>query len=75
MNDTEKQYARAFNTPAGRAVLAHMRKITIERALGPNASDSELRWAEANRAFVHQIEQMIARGKQGGPECQKSQIL
>ena len=42
-----------------------MRKITIERILGQNATDNELRWAEANRAFVRQIESMIARGKGG----------
>jgi len=65
MQDLEKQYVRTFGTPTGRAVLGHMRKITIERTLGPNATDAELRWAEANRAFVHQIEQMIARGKNG----------
>ncbi len=65
MQEIEKQYARAFGSPAGRAVLQHMRKITIERTLGPNATDAELRWAESNRAFVHQIEQMIARGKSG----------
>ena len=66
MVEIEKQYARTFGTPSGRAVLEHMRKITIERTLGPNATDQELRWTEANRAFVHQIEQMIARGKNRG---------
>ena len=65
MQEIEKQYARAFGTPAGRIVLQHMRKITIERTYGPNVTDAELRWAEANRTFVHQIEQMIARGKSG----------
>ena len=66
MTEIEKQYARTFGTDDGRAVLAHMRKITVERTLGPNATDNELRWAESNRAFVRQIEQMIARGKTGG---------
>jgi len=65
MTEIEKQYSRAFGTPAGRAVLEHMRKITLERTLGPNATDNELRWAESNRAFVRQIEQMISRGKAG----------
>jgi len=65
MQDLEKQYARTFNTPSGRAVLQHMRKITIERILGPNATDDELRWMEANRAFVRQIESMIARTTKG----------
>ncbi|MBR6751922.1 MAG: hypothetical protein IKL95_01470 [Alphaproteobacteria bacterium] len=54
-----------FQTPDGRAVLEHLRKITIERVLGQNATDNELRWSEANRAFVRQIESMIARGKKG----------
>jgi len=65
MQEIEKQYARVFQTPSGKAVLQHMRKITIERTLGPNATDAELRWAEANRAFVHQIEMMIARATNG----------
>ena len=65
MQDLEKQYARTFQTPAGRAVLRHLRQITIERTLGPNATDNELRWAEANRAFVRQIENMIARATNG----------
>jgi len=65
MQDIEKQYARTFNTPSGKAVLQHLRKITLERTLGPNATDNELRWTEANRAFVHQIENMITHGTQG----------
>lgn len=65
MQELEKQYARLFQTRDGRAVLNHMRKITIERVLGANATDNELRWAEATRAFVRQIESMIARGTQG----------
>ena len=42
MNDIEQHYIRTFSTPSGRAVLAHLRKMTIERYLGPNASDAEL---------------------------------
>ena len=63
MKEIEQNYVRAFSTAAGMAVLAHLRKITIERVLGPNASDSELRGLEAQRALVHQIENLIARGK------------
>ena len=65
MQDLEKQYARTFQTRDGKAVLEHLRKITIERVLGANATDAELRWMEANRALVRQIESMIARGKKG----------
>lgn len=63
MKEIEQNYARTFATTAGRAVLAHMRKVTIERVLGPNASDADLRWLESQRAFVHQIEHMICRGE------------
>ncbi len=63
MNDVEKNFARTFMSPAGRAVMAHLRKITIERVLGPNATDAELRWLEAQRALVRQIEQLSERGK------------
>ena len=35
MNDLEKNYARTFMTASGACVMAHLRKITIERVLGP----------------------------------------
>ena len=63
MTDISLNYARCFGTPSGRAVLDHLRKITIERTLGANASDGELHWAESQRALVRQIESQIARGR------------
>ena len=63
MTDIEKAYAQTFSGRSGELVLQHLRKITIERVLGPNASDSELRSIEAQRALVHQISQMISRGR------------
>lgn len=63
MTNIEQNYARCFGTPAGRTVLEHLRRITVERTLGPNASDNELRWAESQRALVRQIEALIARGR------------
>ena len=63
MTDLEKHFVRAFNTPSGRVVLEHLRKITLERTLGPNASDAELRWTEAQRALFHQIERLSLGGK------------
>lgn len=64
MERTEHAFARVFSGDAGRVVLGHLRKMTIERTLGPNASDSELRWAEAQRALVHQIETLVLRGRE-----------
>ena len=63
MKDIEQNYARTFSTAAGVAVLNHLRKITIERVLGPDATDAQLRGLEAQRELVHQIEIMIERGK------------
>lgn len=62
MKETEQNYARTFSTSAGRAVLAHLRRITIERVLSPDATDAQLRGLEAQRQLVHQIENMISRG-------------
>ena len=59
MTDLEKNYVRVFSTPSGRVVLEHLRKITVERALGPNTTDAELRWVAAQSALVHQIERML----------------
>ncbi len=63
MEDIEQNYVRCFSTSAGIAVLKHLRKITIERTLGPGSSDAELRGLEAQRALVHQMENMTQRGK------------
>ena len=63
MTDIEKNYVRAFSTPSGMAVLEHLRKITVERTLGTNASNDELRWVEAQRALVHNIERLSMGGK------------
>ncbi len=61
--EINKNYTRCFGTPAGAVVLKHLREITIERFLGANATDAELRGLEAQRALVHQIEILIERGK------------
>lgn len=63
MDDIEQNYSRCFSTASGAVVMKHLRKITIERTLGPAATDAELRGLEAQRALVHQIEALIRRGK------------
>ena len=62
MTEIEKQYARTFTCNSGKQVLAHLRSLTIERVIGPNVSDNELRWWAAQNALVHQIENFIKRG-------------
>lgn len=63
MTDIEQNFARCFGTPSGGQVLDYLRKITISRTLGPNATDNELRWLESQRALVRQIESLISRGR------------
>lgn len=49
------QFTRLFSTTAGQQVLQYLKNITLNRILGPAASDSELRFLEGQRALVHQI--------------------
>jgi hypothetical protein len=62
MSDIEKYYARTFAGNSGKQVLAHLRSLTIERKIGSNVSNDELRWWAAQNALVHQIENLIQRG-------------
>ncbi|MBE6461583.1 MAG: hypothetical protein E7006_01935 [Alphaproteobacteria bacterium] len=63
MTDIDLQYARCFSTPAGMAVLQHLRDTILNRTLGCNATDFQLRWHESQRALVQQIETHITRGR------------
>lgn len=62
MPDIEKYYARVFSGISGKQVLEHLRSMTIERKIGINATNEELRWWAAQNALVHQIENLIQRG-------------
>ena len=64
MQNIELAYAKTFSCESGAMVISHLRKITVERTLGPNATDSELRTLEGARALVHQIESLILRGRE-----------
>jgi hypothetical protein len=63
MTDIEFAYAKTFSGASGQRVLAHLRQITIERVLGANATESELRSLESQRMLVHQIETQVSRGR------------
>ena len=63
MTDIELAYTKTFSGASGQRVLAHLRQITIERVLGANATESELRSLESQRMLVHQIETQVSRGR------------
>ena len=58
--------ARCFRGGDGERVLAHLRAITLERALGPGAQDTLLRHLEGQRQLVSHIATLVARGQDGG---------
>jgi hypothetical protein len=59
--DTVRQsFERAFATDAGRQVLAHLRRATVERRTPPEASEAVLRHLEGQRALVQLIERLGA---------------
>ena len=60
-----KAFARCFGTRDGAVVLTHLRRLTVERALGPEAAAPMLRHLEGQRQLVAQIETLVARGRQG----------
>ena len=57
-NTARRHFVRVFSGADGMAVLRHLRRMTIEKVVGPNASDSDLRWDAAQRALMRYIEQM-----------------
>jgi hypothetical protein len=61
----EKSFARCFATADGRQVLDHLRAMTTERVMGPDASDAVLRHLEGQRHLVATIAGLIARGRAG----------
>lgn len=57
-DEIRQAFVRCFITREGKIVLSFLRKITIERYLGPNASDTELRHLEGQRHLVKHIENL-----------------
>lgn len=59
-------YARCFAGPDGEKVLDHLRSLTLERTLGPDASAQMLRHMEGQRQLVVYILAQYERGRLGG---------
>ena len=57
-----RAFARCFAGTAGRSVLEHLRRVVLDRRLGPSASDAELRHLEGQRYAVAYIVAMVERG-------------
>ncbi len=64
-----RAFAVCFTGPAGRRVIDHLRRITIERRLGPEAPDALLRYVEGQRQLVDIMTTLIRRGGGAVPAC------
>jgi hypothetical protein len=58
-------YARCFATPEGEKVLKHLRAVTLDRVLGPDASTPMLRHLEGQRQLVSSMAAWVERGRIG----------
>jgi len=63
--DLAAAFARCFRGSDGDRVLAHLRRITIERRPAPDCSEAELRHLEGQRHLAAYILQLVARGQLG----------
>ena len=59
-------FARCFRGDDGGRVIAHLKAVTLERVLGPAASDAQLRHAEGQRQLVAYVNALIERGRRAG---------
>ena len=55
-------FTKCFSSPDGKRVLEHLRKLTLDRSLGPGASDAPLRHLEGQRHLYAYIEALVAQG-------------
>jgi hypothetical protein len=60
--ELETTFARCFRGEDGLKVLRHLRTITLDRVLGPSASDSLLRHMDGQRQLFAYILSLVQRG-------------
>lgn len=58
-----RTFARCFAGNDGQRVIEHLTNAILNRRLGPQASDSELRQLEGQRCTVAYIVAMVERGR------------
>lgn len=59
-------FARCFSGRQGDLALGHLRRLTQERHLGPEAGEAALRHLEGQRQLVAYIASLVQRGRDGG---------
>lgn len=64
--ETALLFARVFRGEDGARALAHLRAMTLDRALGPEASPEALRHLEGQRCLIRHLLALVTRGRRGG---------
>ncbi len=62
-DDTARAAARCLTGAAGDTLIRYLRAITLDRALGPDATDAQLRHLEGQRQLVRHLLALVERGK------------
>lgn len=57
-----RAFARCFAGADGQQVLAHLRRLILDRRLGPSATNTELWYLEGQRGAITYVLGMIERG-------------
>jgi 3-oxoacyl-[acyl-carrier-protein] synthase III len=68
IDDVARAFAHCFRGGAGAVVLEHLRRVFLDRRLGPSATDAELRHVEGQRSVVAYVLALIERGRRTTPE-------
>lgn len=62
---TAQLAARCFRGADGVALLAYLKGLTLDRALGPDANDAALRHLEGQRQLIRHLSHLIDLGRAG----------
>lgn len=57
--------ARVLSGRDGESVIEHLKALTLDRCLGPDASDAALRMLEGQRQLVLHLLSLAQRGRKG----------
>lgn len=63
LTDLAVRFQRVFASEDGQYVLAHLRRITLERVLAGDVSDGMLRYLEGQRYLMRYIERKSTGGQ------------
>ncbi len=63
--DVARAAARCFQGTEGELLFTYLQGLTLNRALGPEASDAALRHLEGQRQLMTHLSHLIDRGRKG----------